>query len=377
MHCLILGNHTQGLGILRSLSGTGAEVHMVNDQQIALARFSRYLTRYHFLKRNTLKAIYRPENAERLLVFIHQLIPKGGRWPVFCVNEDLVYFLHQNRDAFEDRLGIPSNPILSIIDKYQFAKEMKKLGINTPKTYLLSSFDQDLLKKGPYLCKGRIGNRFRNVTSLKGMQVHDHSDLESIRLAIRSDHVADDILVQEKLQCNDKVLSSCGSSVKGELICHFQYVKLRQHPDEFGTGTFLKSIRNPDILEQTLKIISHFSYTGIFEIEFIKDEGDQYVVIEMNPRTWKSIHFATLCGQNMCATYVDYISRGITPDKNFDYAIDKTWVDLGTDIPMLIKNRQWVHPGYDKNTFFCVLDQKDPLPFLMEIFMAPFISLGI
>lgn len=375
MHCLILGNHTQGLGILRSLSGTGAKVHLVNDQQIALARFSRYLTRYHFLKRNTLKAIYRPKNAERLLAFIHQLIPKGAGWPVFCVNEDLVYFLHQNRDAFEDRLGIPPNPILSIIDKYQFAKEMEKLGINTPKTYLLSNFDQDLLKKGPYLCKGRIGNHFRNVTSLKGMQVHDHSDLESIQRAIRSDHVADDILVQEKLQCNDKVLSSCGSSVKGELICHFQYVKLRQHPDEFGTGTFLQSIRNDDITDLSKQIISHFSYTGVFEIEFVTDESGNYIVIEMNPRTWKSINFATDCRQNMCSAYCDYALKGIIPAKEFSYDVGKYWVDIGTDLPMLIKKRRF--PDYWKCRSFCVLSAKDPVPFMMEILLAPLIKLGL
>jgi len=375
MSCLIIGNHTQGLGILRSLSGTGAKVHLVNDQQIALARFSRYLTGYHFLKRNTLKAIYRPENAERLLAFIHQLIPKGAGWPVFCVNEDLVYFLHQNRDAFEDRLGIPSNPILSIIDKYQFAKEMEKLGINTPKTYLLSSFDQDLLKKGPYLCKGRIGNHFRNVTSLKGLQVHDHSDLESIQRAIRCDHVADDILVQEKLQCNDKVLSSCGFSVKGELICHFQYVKLRQHPDEFGTGTFLKSIQDERLTEISLKILKHFSYTGIFEIEFIRDGDGSYNVLEINPRTWKSINYATDCGQNLCRAYCDYLIRGIMPDRNFNYEVGRYWVHLSTDVLMLLKNTQ--RSGYKRNMSFCVLDARDPLPFLMETLLMPLILLKI
>jgi predicted ATP-grasp superfamily ATP-dependent carboligase len=208
------------------------------------------------------------------------------------------------------------------------------------------------------------------------MQVRGWRDLESIRSRIDGYMAVSDVLVQEKLRQNDEVMSCCGFSVHGELVRHFQYVKLRQHPDEFGTGTFLKSIYNDQLLAISRKIIKHFDYTGIFEIEFLRN-GDQWVVLEMNPRTWKSIHFATLCGQNMCTAYADYCRTGSVPETELDFETGKTWVDLGTDIPMLFKNRSWAHAGYSRDTYFCVLSSSDPLPFIMEIILSPFIAMGI
>ena len=58
MTCLIIGNHTQGLGILRSLSPLGIETHVVNETHISLSRFSKYITKYHFIKGKSLKYLY-------------------------------------------------------------------------------------------------------------------------------------------------------------------------------------------------------------------------------------------------------------------------------------------------------------------------------
>jgi predicted ATP-grasp superfamily ATP-dependent carboligase len=160
------------------------------------------------------------------------------------------------------------------------------------------------------------------------------------------------------------------------LVRHFQYVKLRQHPDEFGTGTFLKSIHNDRLLDISRKIIRHFTYNGIFEIEFLRDE-DRWLVLEMNPRTWKSIHFATLCGQNICLAYADYCRTGRVPEPEMSFKVGKTWVDLGKDIPMLLKKGAWSKAGYNRDTYCCVLSSSDPLPFIMEIILSPLIALGI
>jgi len=376
MTCLIIGNHTQGLGILRSLSTLGIETHVVNETHISLSRFSKYITKYHFIKGKSLKYLYHLENSEYLLRNILRIVPEGQRWVIFGMNEDTINFVYQNRDVLNERFLIPDNNIKLIIDKFYFAKEIEKIGLASPKTFLLDNFNEDLLNNNFYVCKGRIGNKFRNLSNRKGMEIKTKADLSRLKKGIKDFLNEDEVLLQQKIRKNKEVLSCCGFAIDGEILLSFQYVKLRQHPDEFGTGTFLKSIKNKEIFNQSVSIIAHFAYTGIYEIEYVKDFDEQYYVIEVNPRTWKSINFASNCGQNICKAYYDYMKKNIIPAPNYDYVIDKTWVDLGTDVPVLIKNGQFKNIGYNRNTCFCVLHTKDPLPFFTEMILFPLIMLN-
>ena len=377
MDVLILGNHTQGLGIIRSLAHSGYGVHLASDTYIALSRFSRYLTKYHSLLRHTLSRIYQPEVASLLISFIKHIVPNSKKVAFFCVHEDLVNFVYQHKHELQDHLHIPDNHIDLITDKYQFAQEMTKLGIAHPRTMLLPEFDMSMLGSGTeYLWKGRTGNKLRNrMHNTKGGLISSQEALDDLKDQVQGVIDPQEILIQERLPYNQQVLHCCGLAIEGEIFRLFQYVKLRQHPDEFGTGTFLQSIKNDELLPITQKIVSHFKYTGIFEVEFVQNDQGEYIVIEMNPRTWKSINFATDCQQNMCAAYCDYILKRRIPDKKYTYDVGKYWVDIGTDIPMLMKNKKF--PDYWKCRSFCVLSAKDPLPFVMEIFLSPCIKIGL
>jgi predicted ATP-grasp superfamily ATP-dependent carboligase len=223
------------------------------------------------------------------------------------------------------------------------------------------------------VCKGRIGNKFRNTLSRKGILISNQQAFERFKNSIKGLLEDTDVVIQERLDNNKEVISCCGFAIDGKVYRKFQYVKLRQHPNEFGTGTFLKSIKNDEIFELSKVLIKHFNYTGIYEIEYIRDAEGKYFVIELNPRTWKSIDFATRCGQNLCAIHYDFMKNQIVPKVNYEYALDRTWADLGTDIPIIFRNRLWGNIGYTRDTFHCVLDHRDPLPFIMEVLLAPLI----
>ena len=377
MDVLILGNHTQGLGVIRSLRYSGYRVHMANDKHFCLSRFSRYLTRYHLLPRRTLSRVQQPSVGRFLVQKLLNIASDSHKVAIFCMDEDLIQFIYANRKALSNRFMIPENDIEGISDKYSFAKALDEIGLPGPKTMLLSKIRemQHVGDETAFLYKGRSGIRLKNLLKSKCAEIKSSEDLERLRTAIKGKIREDDVLIQAKLKNNKKVLSCCGLAIGGDLRRVFQYVKLRQHPDEFGTGTFLRSIRDDRLTEMSIKIVEHFSYTGIFEIEFIGNEDGPYNVLEMNPRTWKSINFATDCVQNLCRAYCDYVLKGRKPAKNFTYDVGKYWVDIGTDLPMLIKNKML--PDYWKCRSFCVLSAKDPFPFLMELLLAPLIKLGL
>ena len=377
MTSLIIGNHTQGSGSCAA-SPTDDHPVMLWDRIISLSRFSRYLHGYHRVKPGTMQNIYQTASETTLLSAIERLVPEGSRWPVFTVHDDLVLFLHRHRERLCGRLLFPRNDIPGIIDKFRFSQSLKGIGIDTPETHLLSDFSPKYLDSGrQFVAKGRLGNRFRNISNCKGKIIRNLQDIKNLIAYIGSTVCHREVIVQEKIGTNEKVLSCCGLAVEGKILRSFQYVKLRQHPDQFGTGSLLQSIQRRALLEKASLITEHFAFTGIFEIEFIETADGRLSVIEMNPRTWKSIHFAALCGQNMCRLYHDFLVHGMRPQENHAYETDRGWVDIITDLPQAVRKGGLKGVRYRPGTFHCVMDAKDPLPFMAEILLIPFLALGV
>jgi predicted ATP-grasp superfamily ATP-dependent carboligase len=350
---------------------------MANDRHIALARFSRYLSAYHKLPKGLISHAHEPEIADKLASHVMRIASelKSRKTVIFSMDEDLINCVYRHRATLSKCFVFPDNNLEPITDKLLFAEEIVRLGLDTPKTMLLSDINSILPERMCFIYKGRSGCKLKNLIQSKGAEIESQKTLDKLRADLRGFVEESEVLVQEKISVNRKVFSCCGLAIKGELRRLFQYIKLRQHPDDFGTGTYLVSIRDDQLTNMSKIILKQFSYTGIFEIEYAKNEDDRYQIIEMNPRTWKSINFATDCGQNLCKALCDYLLKNIEPDKNLEYDIGRYWVDFGTDLPMLIKNR--IRPRYHRCSSFCVFDLKDPLPFMVEIALAPFIITGI
>src|SRR5262245_59665873 len=155
---VVIGDHTQGLGILRSAALAGAAVWVVNDKCLSLARFSRYLADYRQLRRGTLSRLDRTECAAHLLGVLLE-IPFDGPAALFGVNEDITRFIHLNRAVLQAKYFIPDVRFESIYDKYVFnALLPEQARIDTR---LCSETDfQTLDRPNRFILKGRSGNAF-------------------------------------------------------------------------------------------------------------------------------------------------------------------------------------------------------------------------
>jgi predicted ATP-grasp superfamily ATP-dependent carboligase len=194
---------------------------------------------------------------------------------------------------------------------------------------------------------------------------------EKLKELIKVNFSDGELIIQQIIISSKPVTSVCGLSIEGRVAGFFQYEKLRQHPNQFGTGTYLKSIYNEELKNITEIILHKLKYTGIFEVEFIFDDEDKkYKAIEMNPRTWKSIGFATMCGQNLVEKYCNYV-LGRQVNYSLEYKTDHYWVDIFTDIPQMFREKK-LFSYSKKNLHECLWDKKDPLPFLSSFIFAPF-----
>jgi predicted ATP-grasp superfamily ATP-dependent carboligase len=366
---VIIGDHTQGLGIVRSAAEAGAEVWVVNDKCISLARFSRYLTGYKQVQRGTLSQLMWTKCAAGLREALLD-IPFAGSAALFGVNEDITRFIHRNRAALQTRYFIPEVEFETIYDKFSFNALLPEAA--RIETHLCSEIDLGAQERPErYVLKGRSGNAFRQITGQKAIPLSQFSSSDRQRLFAQL--APDQVVLQAIVETARPVHSVCSFAVNGRVMGLFGYEKLRQHPNRFGTGTYLRSTSVDSLKPVTEHIIKRLNYTGISEIEFICDPSeDTYRVIEMNPRPWKSIHFATQCGGNLVGRHLLHMAGGLTaPDDH--YLKGRYWADLATDIPQMFRERKLCR--YHRGFFECVWDHYDPLPALILWTLFPLIGL--
>jgi predicted ATP-grasp superfamily ATP-dependent carboligase len=366
---VVVGDHTQGLGIVRSAAVAGAAVWVVNDKYISLARFSRYLTGYKQLRRGTLSQLARTEYALHLREALLE-ISFDGPALLFGVNEDITWFIHRNRAVLRAKYFIPEVRFESIYDKFAFntlLPEAVRLDTRSCSETDLDAVDQP---QG-FILKGRFANAFREITGQKAIRLSEIAPHE--REVLFAKLPPDRVVLQKIVETSRPVVSVCSFSVNGQVAGHFGYEKLRQHPNRFGTGTYLRSTSVNEFMRVAKHILKRLEFTGISEIEFIHDPAsDTYRVIEMNPRTWKSIHFATQCGQNLVARYLSYVANGRIESNN-DYVKDRYWADMATDIPQMFRERK-IWP-YHRDFCDCTWDRSDLLPALILWTLFPVIAL--
>jgi predicted ATP-grasp superfamily ATP-dependent carboligase len=366
---VIIGDHTQGLGILRSAAAAGVPTWVVNDKFISLARFSRYLAGYRQLPHGTLSKVAETAYARSLRAALLE-IPFEGPGALFGVNEDITSFIHENRNALRAKYLIPELPFESICDKYAFNSLLPDpVQLDTS---LCSEIDLGAIASPQlFILKGRSGSGFRHITGQKALRLDLVGPRELDYLFAKLPR--DQVILQEIIETSRPVVSVCSFSIDGVVAGHFGYEKLRQHPNCFGTGTYLRSISVNQHICVAKDILRTLGFTGISEIEFIHDlHTDSYKVVEMNPRTWKSIHFATQCGQNLVAAHLSYIA-GRGTKWNGDYAKDQYWVDLATDIPQMFRERKPCR--YKRGLWECTWNRSDPLPAFVLWTLFPLIAL--
>ncbi|MFW9928797.1 MAG: hypothetical protein ACFFD1_05365 [Candidatus Thorarchaeota archaeon] len=364
---VIIGNHTQGLGIIRSAANTGLPIFVVNDLAFSSSRFSKYISSYIRVKNGTIRSLADSVKNDE---FTATLLNLPVKYPsiLMGINEDIVRYLHMNRDTLSQKYFIPDNPYDIIFDKFEFNNLLEVE--NRIPTFLLRDIDVESYKKGDHILKSRIGNKLRNLSDEKALIMSKISKSKMEKFLTNLN--ADELIVQKIVKSKYPIKSSCSFSINGKMIGLFQYEKIRQHPNQFGTGTYLRSIYDEKILELSRNILSKLNYSGISEIEFVIDEEDQsYKVIEMNPRTWKSINFSTQCGQNLVEKYIKYV-LGKEVDSSVKYNTNYYWVDIFTDIPQMFREKRVFHYSV-KRLFECMWSIKDPLPFITTALFSPYL----
>lgn len=378
---IVIGDHIQALGIIRSLGRHGIPVYLLHDNILCISRFSRYC--YKFIKTP------RMDNESNFISFLVELTKKFdvNDYILMPTNDAAVKVLSKNKDILEKYYKVPT-PQWDIT-KFALNKELTyslaaENGIPIPNTIHLRNVEelQKMDVNYPVIIKGVEGLNFYRKTGLKAFRANSLDELKMIYEKISDQIDFSETIIQEEIPGGtDLVYSFCSFYKNNELLGVWTGRKIREHPMGLGTGTFAESVYVPEIVELGSKLLRAINYYGISEIEFKKDPRDnKFKLIEMNARTWLWVSLAMRAGVNFpYMLYKDMMGDGIAPVKSFKEGI--TWMHIYTDLGVMIKEvprgnmriRDYFASLNNGAKEFAVFSISDPLPFIMETVMLPYL----
>jgi len=327
---IIIEGHVQGLSLVRSLGELGIPVYVV-DKTNCIARYSKY----------TSKFFYCPDFKEDAFAdFLIELAQKEQLkgWILLPSNDHAVITLSRNRDRIWPhlRMLVPQyEQIEYIYDKINLINLAIGLGLPVPDTYCFTN-PEDIAEdlRFPVITKGRHGLNFYRALKTKAFLAYNREQLQEQLRFIGKQYEVRDTFTQTIIESNqdNKTLSFTAFCVHGTIKTYWMGVKLREHPIRFGTATFAESVHVESVLPLAEKLLRHLEYTGVCEIEFLKDPLDgKYKLIELNARTWLWVGLAKACGIN----YAQYIYNYLNNRKNeypASYITGLKWRNELTDL---------------------------------------------
>lgn len=323
---IVIEGHVQGLSNTRSLGELGIPVYVL-DVTHCLAQHSKYCTKYFRCPKF---------KSEEFITFLIELAQKERLqgWFLIGSNDHIVenLSLHAEELAlYYTMLVPPKEQLYNIIDKMTLVSIAHSCGTHVPATCDINTIDKTKDFNYPLLIKGREGLSFYKVTHQKAIQVNNQEELLSKTKEIAL--LTSDLMIQELIPFDkqNRVVSFTCFAINGEIQAYWMGKKLREHPIKYGTATMSESVFIPQILDEAKPLVKILNYTGICEIEFMRDNREGYYkLIEINPRTWLWVGLAKECGVDYAKMMYKYVN-GIEQSYPTTYKVGVKWRNALTD----------------------------------------------
>lgn len=325
---IIIGGYIQGLSNVRALGEHGVPVWVI-DEGHCLAQKSRYCKRM----------IYYPSLYDAAMVsFLVELCKQNSlqNWLLLPSDDNGVIYISNHAEELSCYATIVPSPgeLEQIVNKRKLLQLAEKVGTPIPRTCYPEQWSEAERLSYPIMIKGNYGLEFFKVRHKKAYRVDTYEQLEETLSFIWKVYNTDEFMIQEMIPFDpaNRVLSFTCFAIKGEIKSFWMGDKLRERPLQFGTATLARSVNKPDVLKDATPLIKALHYTGVCEVEMMRDPRDGiYKLIEINPRTWMWVGLAKECGIEyawMLYCYANKIEY-VYPQS---YALDVKWRNAYTDM---------------------------------------------
>lgn len=371
---MVLSLFPTGLGAVRSLGRAGVRVAGFDSDPKMPGFVSRYC-----------EAGVCPDpvaDPEGLAAFLLDRAPAGERPVLFPASDAFVLFVSRHREALSGAyaFALPGEDVIEAIVNKRLQYDLaERAGVPYPATeYPESPEDVERVAPAleyPVLVKPYYGHLWRQTFGgdHKGFKVESPDEL---------------VRTFERI-LPAKIPAMAQSIVPGPNTNHYKlcaYVradgtplvplalrKIRQYPPEFGVGTFVETVNDPEVTELGLRFLKGIEYRGIGSIEFKRDARDGSLkLIELNPRLWQQNSLATAVGLNYPLVQVLDLAGESVPEPR-PYRSGVAWLDAVADFQSFWAQRKATGTGvlawlssWRRARAFATFALDDPRPYLHE-----------
>ncbi|MHA2051970.1 MAG: carboxylate--amine ligase [Candidatus Hodarchaeales archaeon] len=386
---LIIGGHTQGLGLARMLGKYGIPIILIDTSTFSLTRYSKYCLKFlkapnQLYKSNMDFSQYLISLCKKYLLFDYIIFP---------TDDQTIAFLSKNKEHLSDYYTIWTQEwdIIRVCYNKRFTYEKaKEIGLYFPKSFFPVN-ESDLKNipssiKFPVILKPAIMQKYYKKTKTKVIVVKNERELifnykKMVKIINPSE-----IIIQEIIPGSSKNLFSLGSFFKyNDIVAGFVGKRSRQLPMDFGKiSTYVEIEEQPEIMKNGTKLLRGLKYYGISEVEFKFDSRDQkFKLLEINPRTWKWHSIGLIAGINLpLLLYCDLKKCNLGKETLHQKKIideNLKWIDIYSDAFVVLKDilkkkislTQYFDSIRGKKVFGS-LTREDPLPFIIETILLPY-----
>jgi D-aspartate ligase len=369
---VILGGAHGTIAMARSLRGRGTPVwHITDDTPVP--GFSRHIR----------KSLRWPgaEDPGALAFLLNAAEEHGlAGYVLLAAGDPDVKLLSQNFEALSRVYRLPTTPWSELsfaCEKSKAYRRAKDLGIGVPEIHAIGSVAEAEAAKltYPVVLKPSMRLARNPLTLAKAWRADDRDTFLHLYKRAVGYVGAENVVVQELVPGGGETqLSYTGLWNGGKPVAEFAARRLRQQPVEFGTGTFVDVVDEPDVLKLGRQFLQSINHHGLVEIEFKRDPRSGVLkLVDVNPRLWTWFGIAEAAGVDYGPLLFD-IATGKSPAKPGAARMDTGWMywprDLTASVQMMLKGM--LSPGdyfasFAKVRSWALFSMDDPLPALVDI----------
>jgi D-aspartate ligase len=376
---ILLGNEYQALGLLRQSKPCGIECVLVDQDKYGPALLSRYKNKFFQSP---------PYSSPEFWPWLKDLAIRKGYvgWGVITTDDEQVRQLAENYTevvTLLKYLGLDWEQYKYIYDKRNAYEWSRKIGVDSPDSFIpLSKEDLGGIHlKYPFIVKPAYKREFKKYSNKKAIVVNSEGELISVLHKKLANVPVEELIFQEIIPGGGtQQWSYAGFFINGTPVAAYTARRRRQHPPDFGrASTYVESIYNEKVENQSLKILSELNYSGLAEVEWKIDPRDNHLkFFEVNARSWGWHSLSSHVVGNIALMYYDYIMNDRYERIAPTYGAN--WIKWITDLPVvldLMHRKELDLSEYLRSvrrvTSCGDWESSDPIPFLFQVFILPYL----